>query len=227
MTLEETATSELQKMISPAVLAAGGSFIAAWLGARFAFKKTRRERAFDRQVEWFERTIDALAHYEEALTQLSNDFHRELFIRRPPLTPTQGKVDLPARFRPDAKVWKVVADTEAALRVSLQLHEVFTKAEIGDLCAPILSRTATVAGGPLVEVAESPEVTWTDLPSRTMQLANLRRSLEDELRLLLGYGSWLRRKWPRLWRKLEVRRLGREITKSRRASQAPTRQSDA
>lgn len=51
------------------VLASGlGAFIAASLGFRYAMSRFRRERAFDRRLEWYERTVQRLTHVHTALT---------------------------------------------------------------------------------------------------------------------------------------------------------------
>ena len=47
-------------------------FITGYFGVLFAFKQFREQRAFDRQLEWYERTIRALGKFSNLNRQMAN-----------------------------------------------------------------------------------------------------------------------------------------------------------
>jgi len=207
------------RIVVPAFITILGGFAAAMWGARVGFARTRRERAFDRRVSWYEEVIEASAVYEEPLAHLRRDYLNKLVVRREKESPNSsgvthkerdGEVHLPKRFRPEPGFWTRVVEAEADLRRALRLHDLHTTGDAGDECAHVLNTVATLAVGQWFDLGPAPELSWTDIPSRQSRLSQMRRALESELREILRYSSWLQRTFPKWAQRREVRRLVQE-----------------
>jgi len=213
------------QLFLPGVVAIIGAFAAAWFGARIGFRRSVRERAFDRRLEWHEEVVASLAAYDEVLGRLRNNYLNELVVKEAARRgsgpqPKNAPRDLPKSFRPKAEVWSEVVQTEASLRRSLHLFGLYTDGDAKDGCSSILDRTATLAAGQWFDLGPAPEIPWADIPVRRSALAQTRRILEEEIRAVLEYDSWLLRKWPWLRRRREIARLKKKLRNLKKASEA-------
>src|SRR5438067_4914721 len=56
------AMTEAVATVLAALIAAFAAFFGSWVGAQVALSRFKKERAFDRQLDWYERMIRALHH---------------------------------------------------------------------------------------------------------------------------------------------------------------------
>ena len=173
-----------------------GAFMAAWVGAYFGFRRTKRERALDRRVAWHERAVDSLVEYENALEHLHRDSRNALLVRHRseegsgPKTREEAKESLSRTFRPEPTVWKQVAGAEQKVRSALRWADMYTEGMVRIRCSAALAGTVDLVSGHWFDVSESPEIPWVDLKSRIFQVGDLRRALQQSLRIALELDGW-------------------------------------
>ena len=68
--------------LTTSVLTSAGAFLAAWLGAYLGFRRSRKERALDRRVGWYEMVIQTLAQYEGELERLQAFSQNLLIVKK-------------------------------------------------------------------------------------------------------------------------------------------------
>jgi hypothetical protein len=193
-----------------------GGFAAAWFGARLAFRKTVRERALAGRIAWYEEAIRSLFAYEEILQRLDKDYFNIALVqpmlarRSDPKAASDSQLpEPPRRFTPSPELWKELVDTEARLRRSLQLHDVYTEGSTRTACSVTLDRTATIAVGQWFVIGDATSISRDDLVRR-YSIATTRRALEMELRRILQYDGVIRSTFPWINKKFVMRDLRRQ-----------------
>jgi hypothetical protein len=179
-----------------------GSFVAAWFGARTAFRQTLKQLALNNRVAWYEEAIRSLAIYEDVLKRLDQNYLHTAVVKN-------RSKELPAKFRPERDRWKELVDAEARVRRALQLHEVYTAGSIRTQCSVTLNTVADLAAGQWFDLGPVPEIPSSALVRR-YRLPSVRMALEWELRRILQMDGWLRSQFPRLDRLLFLRDLERQ-----------------
>jgi hypothetical protein len=160
--------------------AAVGAFFAAWAGAHLGFRRTKKERALDRRVEWHEEAIQSLALYEEQLNRLRKHALNALIV---PLATT--KPDLPTLIKVRADVWKELGECEGRVRAALRLADLYASDVAKVKCSVALQSVVNIVAGQWLDVSNEPEIPWADVQSKLMSTGDVRRSLFESLDVVL------------------------------------------
>ncbi|GEM_PF-3342179 len=177
---------------------AAGAFVAAWAGAYIGFRRGKRERALDRQLRWHEDAIQALAQYEEQLERLRGHALNTLVVhpRGPHSTMTEPPADpddLPKTVRAPALLWEALAKAESQARALLRLGDLYPTLRVQVECSTALTSSVNMVASHWIDVSPEPVIRWTDLSLKATGSANLRRSLQESLRVLLEVDGLLSR----------------------------------
>jgi hypothetical protein len=206
---------ELLKLLGGPV----GAFAAAWLGAHLGFRKTRKERALDRTVEWHEKTIQALARYEEQLERVRGHIMNELVIQRGARGDTE-RDPLPDKVKVPQTLWQDLREAEAPARAALRLADMFTDLPIQVECSTALTSTVNVVFGQWIDLSPEPELPWTSLSNRSIWVGMLRRKLQGSLKNALELDGFWATQFPtfaRLFLRYRIRREQKRL--ARRAAE--------
>lgn len=130
--------SEILKLMLGFFASGIGAALAGYLGVRFALSKIRRERAFDRRLEWIERMLRELHHTSTAIAMAMASENKseeeqeeawsKVWILGESLLPLSGEKDLYATPQAFAAIrgcmrdFQVVALTQAAYRIEQDTH---------------------------------------------------------------------------------------------------------
>ena len=197
-----------------------GGFLAAWFGARLAFRRTLRELALTGKVAWHEEAILSLAAYEEVLERLKNNFLRSVYVKSKSSAVPQSSQPEQERwkelveaesFQPEPRRWKELVEAESRLRHALQLHEVYTRSDTLNSCSFAL-KNATLAEGQWFDLGPAPKLQKKDV-FQGYQFNRVRVALQSELRALLQMDGWIRSNFPKLNKWLRIIELKRQLKK--------------
>jgi hypothetical protein len=203
------------------VTGAVGAFIAAWAGAYVGFRRGRKERALDRKLAWHEGAIQSLAQYEEQLERLRSHALNFLVIQpsrdpsRPKPAPRAEDV-VPSLFKAPAPLWIALQEAEGRARAALRLGDLYTEGRAQLDCSVALSSSVNMVASHWMDISAEPQVPWADLQVKASAAANVRRSLQESLKLVLELDGILARLLGpryRQWRTLrQLKRLNAEVT---------------
>ncbi len=210
------------KALDPAafslITGAVGAFIAAWAGAYVGFRRGKKERALDRSVTWHEEAIQSIAQYEEQLERLRAHAWNAVVVG-PSTTqgqPTSEPTDLPKLVKAPAKLWTGLQDTEGRARAALRLGDLYARGRTKVDCSVALSSSVNMVASHWMDVSPEPLIPWLEIQNKEMAAANVRRSIQGSLTLVLELDGMLARLLGpryRTWRALrELKRIKAEIT---------------
>jgi len=190
---------------------AAGAFIAAWAGAYIGFRRSRRERALDRRVNWHEEAIQSLAQYEDRLERLRAHAMNVLVIQRTrDGTPgTSSAADAPpTTIRAPVALWTDLAETERRARAALRLADLYTEGKTQLECSVALGNSVNMVTGQWIDISAEPMIPWANLQSKAFAAAGVRRSLQGSLTVALELdGTLAAVLGPRFRRWRTIRRL--------------------
>ena len=221
-------TPQLLTLISGMV----GAFAAAWFGAQLAFRRTRKERALDRRVDWHAQAVEALAEYEDALESLHRHSRNavlksqiETAVKKIQGRPAEALEDrpLPRKFRSKAAVWERVTEAEARARAALRTADVYTEGKTQLKCSTALRTSVNLVTGYWFDVSDEPEIPWAGLSGRIIQVEMLRRDIQESMRVVLELDGFLARVlgegYRRKKRLRELDKLRKELDGDRRVTE--------
>jgi len=207
--------------ISTFASGAAGAFIAAWVGAYLGFRRSKRERALDRRIGWHESTIQSLAQYEEQLERLHGYFRNVLIVQRPrddsnSIDPA-NKIEFPTHIKVPATIWSDLRDAESSARSALRVGDIYAEGRAKVDCAVALSNSVNTVSGQWLDMSTEPLIPWAELARKVTASADLRRSLQDSLTIVLELDGILGRILGAKYRKWQqIRILKRLIAENER-----------
>lgn len=199
---------------------AAGAFIAAWAGAYVGFRRGKKERALDRRITWHEGAIQSLAQYEEQLERLRTHALNFLVVQRSATTPSApagASGEVPKLFKAPAALWAALQEAETKARAALRLGDLYAQGRTQLDCSVALSHSVNMVASYWMDVSPEPQIPWTELQTKAMAAANVRRSLQESLKLVLELDGFLAAVLGATYRRRralrEIERLRGEIAK--------------
>lgn len=196
-----------------------GAFIAAWVGAHLGFRRSKKERALDRRIEWHESTIQSIAKYEEQLERLNDYFKNELIVQRPreklaSADPVKME-DFPVQIKAPAALWNELREAESRARGALRVGNLYVEGRTQVDCETAMSSSVNVVSSQWLDISAEPMIPWAQLGGKVYAVANLRGSLQESLKVILELDGILARILGAKYRKwLKIRLLKRMIAEN-------------
>lgn len=203
--------TELLKMLG----APAGAFAAAWAGAHLGFRRTKRERALERRINWHEQTIQALARYEERLESLHRYSRNALIIQRsrPDAAPIQSSDAIPKTVKVPQAIWSELRDAEEPARAALRLADLYTDLETQVACSTAVTNTVNVVSSQWIDIGPEPNIPWDELRMKAIRTGSVRLRLQDSLKRVLELDGFIAALFPSTARRRLTRRIERMRTK--------------
>jgi hypothetical protein len=111
-----------------ALIAAIAGFLGAWFGVQLALSRFKKERAFDRQIDWYERVIRSLHDMAQKI-DIAATFQRE------PKTPPQHLI----------KCWRDVQRCHLLLEAVVVEAELYGSSAAAKIAADVFTEVQDVA----------------------------------------------------------------------------------
>jgi hypothetical protein len=195
------------------------AFVAAWLGAHLAFRKTRKERALDRSVIWHVDTIEGLARYEEGLKRLHSYSRNALVVQRVKnARPDEAFTDIPDVIRVPAPLWQDLRTAEESVRAKLRLADAFTDLRTAVECSNALSNLVNVVSDQWIDISPEPEVRWAGWAATAIRVGSLRDAIQQSYKRTLEVDGFVASISPSVSRFMLLRRIKREQKRLARGS---------
>jgi len=197
--------TELLKLLGAPV----GAFVAAWAGAHLGFRRTKRERALDRRINWHEQTIQALARYEERLERLHSYSRNELIVQRLRSggSSIQSPDDLPKTIKVPRALWSELREAEEPARAALRLADPYTDLETQVACSTALAHTVNVVSSQWMDISPEPEIPWVELGMKAIRVGSVRLKIQDSLVRVLELDGVVASLFPSIARRRLIRRI--------------------
>ena len=193
-----------------------GAFFAAWLGAHLGFRRSRKERALERTIAWHEQTIQAIAAYEEQLERIRN-YSLHVAVVQPTLAKTSGgektESSWPTSIKVPAAMWKELREIENRARAGLRLADLYIEGRIAIDCSVALNNTINLVSSQWIDLGDEPTISQTSFSVKASFSAEVRRKLQESLKVVLEIDGFLAsvlgdryRKWLKMRRIEKIRR---------------------